>query len=223
MADAKAPAGKTVTVEQYPQRDPPARGADGDPEGPRPEQDVAPAHARGYARGARHDPLASAISCVSSRPRADSRGDTGSDVARRGRRAGVQAAATPREDERPMRLNEIKDREGARKSRLRVGRGIGSGVGKTGGRGGKGQTARSGVALGGFEGGQMPLYRRLPKRGFTPINRLRLQRGDAGASAGRHRSRPADAGKHGRRRGARRGRRDAPSARWRSRPRHAAS
>lgn len=70
-----------------------------------------------------------------------------------------------------MRLNEIKDRDGARKSRLRVGRGIGSGVGKTGGRGGKGQTARSGVALAGFEGGQMPLYRRLPKRGFNPIDR----------------------------------------------------
>jgi large subunit ribosomal protein L15 len=73
-----------------------------------------------------------------------------------------------------MRLNEIKDREGARKARLRIGRGIGSGVGKTGGRGGKGQTARAGVAIGGFEGGQMPLYRRLPKRGFTPINRLRF-------------------------------------------------
>jgi large subunit ribosomal protein L15 len=71
-----------------------------------------------------------------------------------------------------MRLNEIKDRPGARKSRLRIGRGIGSGVGKTGGRGGKGQTARSGVAIGGFEGGQMPLYRRLPKRGFKSINRL---------------------------------------------------
>jgi large subunit ribosomal protein L15 len=73
-----------------------------------------------------------------------------------------------------MRLNEIKDREGARKARLRIGRGIGSGIGKTGGRGGKGQTARSGVAIGGFEGGQMPLYRRLPKRGFTPINRLKF-------------------------------------------------
>lgn len=73
-----------------------------------------------------------------------------------------------------MRLNEIRDRDGARKSRLRVGRGIGSGIGKTSGRGGKGQTARSGVALGGFEGGQMPLYRRLPKRGFTPINRQRF-------------------------------------------------
>ncbi len=70
-----------------------------------------------------------------------------------------------------MRLNDIKDKAGARKSRLRIGRGIGSGVGKTGGRGGKGQTARSGVAIGGFEGGQMPLYRRLPKRGFTSRNR----------------------------------------------------
>jgi large subunit ribosomal protein L15 len=70
-----------------------------------------------------------------------------------------------------MRLNEIKDKAGASKSRVRIGRGIGSGVGKTGGRGGKGQTARSGVAIGGFEGGQMPLYRRLPKRGFTPRNR----------------------------------------------------
>ena len=66
-----------------------------------------------------------------------------------------------------MRLNEIKDRPGARKSRVRVGRGIGSGLGKTGGRGGKGQTARTGVAIGGFEGGQMPLHRRLPKRGFN--------------------------------------------------------
>lgn len=70
-----------------------------------------------------------------------------------------------------MRLNEIKDNPGARKTRVRIGRGIGSGVGKTGGRGGKGQTARSGVAIGGFEGGQMPLHRRLPKRGFTKWNR----------------------------------------------------
>ena len=66
-----------------------------------------------------------------------------------------------------MRLNQIKDNEGANKLRVRIGRGIGSGVGKTGGRGGKGQTARSGVAIGGFEGGQMPLFRRLPKRGFN--------------------------------------------------------
>ncbi len=66
-----------------------------------------------------------------------------------------------------MRLNEIKDNEGALKRRVRIGRGIGSGCGKMGGRGGKGQTARSGVAIGGFEGGQMPLHRRLPKRGFN--------------------------------------------------------
>ena len=66
-----------------------------------------------------------------------------------------------------MRLNEIKDKAGARKFRVRIGRGIGSGLGKMGGRGGKGQTARSGVAIGGFEGGQMPLHRRLPKRGFN--------------------------------------------------------
>ncbi len=65
-----------------------------------------------------------------------------------------------------MKLNEIKDNEGARKSRTRVARGIGSGKGKTGGRGVKGQKSRSGVAINGFEGGQMPIYRRLPKRGF---------------------------------------------------------
>ena len=64
------------------------------------------------------------------------------------------------------RLNELRDNPGANKKRVRVGRGIGSGVGKTGGRGGKGQTARSGVAINGFEGGQMPLHRRVPKRGF---------------------------------------------------------
>ncbi len=65
-----------------------------------------------------------------------------------------------------MKLNEIRDNEGARKSRKRVARGIGSGSGKTGGRGQKGQKSRSGVAVNGFEGGQMPIYRRLPKRGF---------------------------------------------------------
>ena len=70
-----------------------------------------------------------------------------------------------------MRLNDIKDNAGARKFRVRIGRGIGSGVGKQGGRGGKGQTARTGVAIGGFEGGQMPLHRRLPKRGFNKYNR----------------------------------------------------
>ncbi len=65
-----------------------------------------------------------------------------------------------------MKLNEIKDNQGARKDRKRVARGIGSGSGKTAGRGQKGQKSRSGVAVSGFEGGQMPLYRRLPKRGF---------------------------------------------------------
>ncbi|AWM86689.1 50S ribosomal protein L15 [Microvirga sp. 17 mud 1-3] len=69
-----------------------------------------------------------------------------------------------------MKLNEIRDNEGASKNRMRVGRGIGSGKGKTGGRGVKGQTSRSGVAIKGFEGGQMPLHRRLPKRGFNNPN-----------------------------------------------------
>src|SRR5438477_4596220 len=73
-----------------------------------------------------------------------------------------------------MKLNQIADRHGSRKNRTRVGRGIGSGKGKTAGRGGKGQTARSGVAIKGFEGGQMPLHRRLPKRGFNNIFALRL-------------------------------------------------
>jgi len=68
-----------------------------------------------------------------------------------------------------MKLNEIRDNEGSSKDRIRVGRGIGSGKGKTGGRGVKGQKARSGVAINGFEGGQMPIYRRLPKRGFNNI------------------------------------------------------
>jgi large subunit ribosomal protein L15 len=65
-----------------------------------------------------------------------------------------------------MKLHELSGHPGARKTRKRIGRGIGSGKGKTGGRGGKGQTARSGVRIKGFEGGQMPLHRRLPKRGF---------------------------------------------------------
>ena len=73
-----------------------------------------------------------------------------------------------------MKLNEISDNEGARKGRMRVGRGIGSGKGKTSGRGGKGQTARTGVRIKGFEGGQMPLHRRLPKRGFNNIFALDL-------------------------------------------------
>jgi len=65
-----------------------------------------------------------------------------------------------------MKLNEIAPKAGSTKKRMRIGRGIGSGMGKTGGRGGKGQTARSGVRIKGFEGGQMPLHRRIPKRGF---------------------------------------------------------
>ena len=68
-----------------------------------------------------------------------------------------------------MKLNDLRDKDGATHAKKRVGRGIGSGSGKTGGRGVKGQKSRSGVAINGFEGGQMPLYRRLPKRGFNNI------------------------------------------------------
>ena len=71
-----------------------------------------------------------------------------------------------------MKLSDIADNAGSRKKRMRVGRGIGSGKGKTSGRGGKGQTARSGVRIKGFEGGQMPLHRRLPKRGFNNVFRV---------------------------------------------------
>jgi len=77
-------------------------------------------------------------------------------------------------EENDMRLNDLRDNEGATKNRMRVGRGIGSGKGKTGGRGVKGQKARSGVAIKGFEGGQMPLHMRLPKRGFNKPNRLKF-------------------------------------------------
>jgi large subunit ribosomal protein L15 len=89
-----------------------------------------------------------------------------------------------------MKLNELADRPGSRKPRQRIGRGIGSGSGKTGGRGGKGQTARSGVRIKGFEGGQMPLHRRLPKRGFTNIfakslNEVNLGRVQTAVDAGR--------------------------------------
>eukprot|EP00003_Mantamonas_plastica_P002551 TRINITY_DN1193_c1_g1_i1.p1 TRINITY_DN1193_c1_g1~~TRINITY_DN1193_c1_g1_i1.p1 ORF type:complete len:163 (-),score=40.74 TRINITY_DN1193_c1_g1_i1:409-897(-) len=73
--------------------------------------------------------------------------------------------------ENDMRLNQLRDNDGAAKLRTRVGRGIGSGKGKTGGRGVKGQKSRSGVAIKGFEGGQMPLHMRLPKRGFNKPNR----------------------------------------------------
>ena len=74
-----------------------------------------------------------------------------------------------------MRLNEIADNPGARKKRSRVGRGIGSGMGKTSTHGQKGQKARSGVAINGFEGGQMPIYRRMPRRGFNPLNKVQYQ------------------------------------------------
>ena len=88
-----------------------------------------------------------------------------------------------------MKLNQIADNAGARKNRMRIGRGIGSGMGKTGGRGGKGQTARTGARIKGFEGGQMPLHRRLPKRGFcnTPfavkLNEINLGRVQAAIDA----------------------------------------
>jgi large subunit ribosomal protein L15 len=90
-----------------------------------------------------------------------------------------------------MKLHELAGRPGARKTRKRIGRGIGSGVGKTGGRGGKGQTARSGVRIKGFEGGQMPLHRRLPKRGFKNVkfarklNEINLDRLQSAIDAGR--------------------------------------
>ena len=90
-----------------------------------------------------------------------------------------------------MKLNEIGPKHGARKKRVRIGRGIGSGVGKTGGRGGKGQTARSGVRIKGFEGGQMPMHRRLPKRGFRntafakKLNEVNLGRVQAAIDANR--------------------------------------
>jgi large subunit ribosomal protein L15 len=85
------------------------------------------------------------------------------------------------EDNQPMKLNEIKDKPGARQARKRVGRGIGSGSGATAGRGDKGQKSRSGVSLKGFEGGQMPLYRRLPKRGFNNPFRKRYVELNLGA------------------------------------------
>jgi large subunit ribosomal protein L15 len=89
-----------------------------------------------------------------------------------------------------MKLNEINDNPGSSKDRMRVGRGIGSGKGKTGGRGVKGQKSRTGVAIKGFEGGQMPLHRRLPKRGFTNIfakdyNEVSLARVQVAIDAGK--------------------------------------
>jgi large subunit ribosomal protein L15 len=89
-----------------------------------------------------------------------------------------------------MKLNELTDNPGASKDRIRVGRGIGSGKGKTGGRGVKGQKARTGVAIKGFEGGQMPLHRRLPKRGFhnpfsTNYNEVNIGRIQQAVDAGK--------------------------------------
>jgi large subunit ribosomal protein L15 len=89
-----------------------------------------------------------------------------------------------------MKLNDVRDNEGARPARTRVGRGIGSGKGKQSGRGGKGQTARSGVRIKGFEGGQMPLHRRLPKRGFNPpaprdLNEVNIGRVQSAIDAGK--------------------------------------
>src|SRR3990170_5223676 len=79
-----------------------------------------------------------------------------------------------------MKLNQLAGRAGSRQNRMRVGRGIGSGKGKTGGRGVKGQKARTGVAIKGFEGGQMPLHRRLPKRGFNKPNAIDLNEVNVG-------------------------------------------
>ncbi|MHA1524859.1 MAG: 50S ribosomal protein L15 [Alphaproteobacteria bacterium] len=89
-----------------------------------------------------------------------------------------------------MRLNQLADNPGSRKPRKRIGRGIGSGTGKTGGRGVKGQKSRSGVAIKGFEGGQMPIHRRLPKRGFNNIfrksfNEVNFGRVQAAVDAGK--------------------------------------
>jgi large subunit ribosomal protein L15 len=90
-----------------------------------------------------------------------------------------------------MKLTEIADNPGAHQNRMRIGRGIGSGKGKTGGRGGKGQTARSGVRIKGFEGGQMPMHRRLPKRGFKNVkfalklNEVNLDRVQSAIDAGK--------------------------------------
>ena len=80
-----------------------------------------------------------------------------------------------------MQLNELKDNQGARHRKMRVGRGIGSGKGKTCGRGGKGQTARTGVRINGFEGGQTPIHRRLPKRGFNNYTRHEYEAVNLGA------------------------------------------
>lgn len=94
-----------------------------------------------------------------------------------------------------MKLNELADKPGARKSRIRVGRGIGSGKGKTGGRGVKGQKSRSGVAIKGYEGGQMPIYRRLPKRGFNKPNQAEFAEVNLGRLQEAIDAKKVDAGK----------------------------
>jgi large subunit ribosomal protein L15 len=100
------------------------------------------------------------------------------------------ASLNPGYEDKTMKLSELADRPGSHKVRRRIGRGIGSGKGKTGGRGVKGQKARAGVAVKGFEGGQMPLHRRLPKRGFVNIfrkklNEVNLSRVQAAVDAGK--------------------------------------
>ena len=118
-----------------------------------------------------------------------------------------------------MKLNEITDNPGASKNRMRVGRGIGSGKGKTGGRGVKGQKARTGVAIKGFEGGQMPLHRRLPKRGFYNPFSTALQRSQSRAHSAGARRRQARRHRAGDDRGAACGRRRHQAARRRQDPR----
>ena len=113
-----------------------------------------------------------------------------------------------------MQVNDLSDNSGARKNRKRVGRGIASGTGKTSGKGHKGQKSRSGVSIKGFEGGQMPLHRRLPKRGFNNIFAQDLSRDQHRALAGSGRCRALgreEAGRHGRDRGCRDGQ---EPARW---------
>ena len=142
-----------------------------DPDRPGAEQDAQDPRARGHPLGARHgqqDPA----------PREDHRGagrvgpsgGAGLPI-HRVRPACRSAGRLPVQRSSDMKLNELRDNPGATKKRKRIGRGPGSGMGKTGGRGVKGQKSRAGVSINAYEGGQMPLYQRLPKRGFTKPNR----------------------------------------------------
>ena len=125
--------------------------------------------ARGQPRGPRHDPRGSAYGERRGVMTSGEGRDTGFFLELDpGLRRGT-VARQKRKRVHDMKLNEIRDNKGARKSRVRVGRGIGSGLGKTAGRGQKGQKSRSGVSVFGFEGGQMPLHMRIPKRGFNNI------------------------------------------------------